>query len=166
MNYTDEGDRLLHEHGYDHLTEPAFSAQWRNVTVTEHIEEVIAEAETVIAPTGPPVTMYSLMRGCTRRQREVGRLARLLQPQARRRRVALSLMIAAELGIGQRAVNAILSRMYCRMQSRYRELTSREPSPSTIALWRSEQQHKRRQVYRRPARGWVSAYRWARRRNR
>ena len=164
MDYSHEGDRLLAEAGHNHLTEGAFSRQWRNTTVTPDVEAVIAEAATVRAHDGPEVTMTALMRGCTHRQREIGRLARLLHPRARRKQVALSRVVADHLGITPSAVYRTMARMYERMEHRYREITSREPSPEVQALWRAEQQHKRRQVYRRPARGWISAYRWNRKR--
>jgi hypothetical protein len=160
--YSEEADRLLAEAGYDELTEPAFEAQWQRV-ITKAEVEIMTDGLTVAEEGGPEVTMRRLVAGCTRRQREVWRMARRLQPQARRRRVALSTMLAEHMGLSRQAVQQIMTRIYCRIEYRYRELTSREPSEQTWALWRAEQAQKRRQVYRRPARGWISAYCWARR---
>jgi len=169
MQTTDEisarADALLEQAGYSQYTELEFTAQWERTIVTDReIEEVIGTAETVATDTGPEVTLRDLARDCTRRQREVIRLARLLAPSARRRQIALSTLMAERIGVSRQAVHAILGRAYDRMEARYRSLARREASEAIEALWRSEMAHKRRMVYRRPSRGWISAHLWARRR--
>ena len=157
MNYANEGDRLLHEHGYDHLTEPALDRQWRGISTTEHIEEV---AEAVVDE-----ERYSghCDAGLTRRQREVLRCARLCRRRARAEGRSLVVVIAEELGVRRHTAWEIMQRIRQRMDARRR---TAEPPPWVMWSWRDEIRTKQRLIYRRPKRGWLSAYLWARRRGR
>ena len=155
MNYANEGDRLLREHGYDHLTEPAFAAQWRNVTVTEHIEEVAAAVVDESRYSG------HIDAGLTRRQCEVLRCARLCRRRAQAEGRALVVIVAEEMGINRFAAWKILERVRERIEARRR---MEEPSPWVQRAWHSEIRAKKRMIYRRPKRGWISAYCWQRKR--
>lgn len=165
MEYMDDGryeaeaDRLLAAHAGrgDHPCYPESALP--RLDTRANLEEYV---EVKIEESGPSVTLAALMRDCTRRQREIARLARQLAPSAKRRQVAITSLVAERTGKSRQAVHAILSRTYDRMEARYRLLCSREASPEVEAVFRSEQAHKRRQVYRKPARGWPSAYVWSR----
>ncbi len=155
MNYTDEGDRLLREAGAAHLTERALDAQWRNVTVTEHIEEVAAAVVDESRYSG------HIDAGLTRRQREVLRCARLVRRRARAEGRSLTVVLAEELGINRHTAWKIMERIEQRIHARRRNT---EPSAWVVRLWTSEVRHKQRMIYRRPKRGWISAYCWSRKR--
>lgn len=155
MNYANEGDRLLREAGCDHLTEPALDAQWRNITTTEHIEAV---AEAVL---DSPTSTGHVDAGLTRRQAEVLRCARLCRRRARTEGRSLVVIVAEELGIRRHAAWYIMRRIQDRIEARRRNA---EPPTWVLALWQSEVRRKQRLVYRRPQRGWISAYCWSRKR--
>jgi hypothetical protein len=155
MNYTDEGDRLLREAGAAHLTERALDAQWRNVTVTEHIEEVAAAVVDESRYSG------HIDAGLTRRQCEVLRCARLCRRRAQAEGRALTVIVAEEMGINRFAAWKILERVRERIEARRR---MEEPSPWVQRAWHSEIRAKKRMIYRRPKRGWISAYCWSRKR--
>lgn len=159
--YEAEADRLLSAHTGrgDHPCYPESALP--RLDTRANLEEYV---EIRVEESGPSVTLAALMRDCTRRQREIARLARQLAPSARRRQIAITSLVAERAGVTPRAVRAILCRTYDRMEARYRLLCSREASPEVEAVFRSEQAHKRRQVYRRPSRGWLSAYCWQRKR--
>lgn len=155
MNYSDEGDRLLREAGAAHLTEPAFAAQWRNVATTEHIEAVAAE---VVAD---EPERHHLDCGLTRRQREVLRSARLLRRRAHSENRSLVTVIAEEYSISRQAALTLLNRIRDRIEARRR---TEEPPAWVLRTWQAEIRHKQRMIYRRPQRGWISAYCWSRKR--
>ena len=107
----------------------------------------------------PTVTLYEVISAAhlTARQRQAVRLMRQLGRQA---------AVAEAMGIVRHAVSQLLSRAYVRIRAAYPALAARTASEIGLWLWREEQAKKKRQVYRRPSRGWMSAYLHDRRRRR
>jgi hypothetical protein len=105
----------------------------------------------------PRVTLYEVISAAhlTARQRQAVRLMRQLGRQA---------AVAEAMNVLRPAVSKLLARAYIRIQAAYPSLKAHTPTQIGLWLWREEQAKKRRQVYRRPSRGWVSAYLHDRRR--
>ena len=151
-----QADRLLAAHGAGHLTEAALDRQWQDVTPTDIIEDVVAEAVT-----DEPPERHHLDCGLTRRQREVLRSARLLRRRAHSENRSLVTVIAEEYSISRQAALTLLNRIRDRIEARRR---TEEPPAWVLRTWQAEIRHKQRMIYRRPQRGWISAYCWSRKR--
>lgn len=159
MDYSSEADRLLAEAGAGHLTEAAIAAQTRETALDPHLVEDVVAA--VVAD--EPAVRHHLDYGLTRRQREVLRCARLCRRRARTEGRSLVVVVAEEIGVSRRAAYYMMNRIRERIQARrWRQ----EPSAWVIRLWADEIKHKQRMIYRRPKRGWISAYLYGRRRAR
>lgn len=163
----DDADRLIEAHGgfgrgrYPCYTEADLSAMER-VIYTDRIDEY---TEVEVSPSGASLTLAELTRWCTPHQKRVIRAARAAVRDARHSgRTDWQRLLAELLGVRQPAVSRILQRIDDRIEARRAALLSREPSALGRRLWHEEQASKRRQVYRRPVRGWVSAYLHDRRR--
>lgn len=116
-----------------------------------------AEDSLLIGPERPRVTLHDLIREAhlTTRQRLAVRLMRRLGKQH---------LVAAEMQVQRPAISRLLVRAYLRIQAVYPELQARTPTAIGEWLWREEQALKKRQIYRRPSKHWVSVYEHQRRR--